>query len=79
MWAEKLHQEQLKAKAGKAKGRGKGKSGAKSTHWRPRTYAEMTRGEQWYLDNLWNGNLRAWHRDLCSGPVQAKPFIVRDR
>ena len=51
-WAQKLEQELFKAKGqGKAKGKGIGKSGAKSTQWKPHTYAEMTQNEKKNLND----------------------------
>ena len=58
-----------------------GKAKAKGKSLPPKRYNEMTRDEQWWLEQLWSGRLRAeldQAEKLGVTRVQAKDFNVFD-
>ncbi len=86
-WALQLERQLNAAKAmesnvkGKQQleGKGKGKEKKGVTEHIPKKWSEMNRNEQWYLKELWNGNLYRAMRDAENkhgGRVQADYFVL---
>ena len=72
-------QSQLFASKGKGTGKAKGKGRGGAAEHAPRAWADMSWGEQWWLQKLWNGNLKRRMREAeqrHGGRVQAQPFRV---
>jgi hypothetical protein len=80
-WAQDLHSQVLAFK-GKGKCQGKAKAKGKSLPPKayPKAYDELTRNEQWWLRQLWSGELRAEleRAEANCSRVQAKDFNVFD-
>ncbi len=38
----------------------------------------MKKYEQEVLEQYWSGELRDWYHEVTSGPVQGRPFAVRN-
>ena len=68
--------QRLEAQLIASKGKGKGKNKRQT----PKTWWDMTRSEQWWLEELWSGQL---HKQLAEakknhgGRVQADRFSLR--
>ena len=80
-WTQDLNSQVLASK-GKGKCQGKGKAKGKSLPPKayPKAYDELTRNEQWWLRQLWSGELRAEleRAEANCSSVQAKDFNVFD-
>ena len=76
-WTQGLYS-QILAYKGKEKGQGKGKAKGKSLP--PKAHWEMTLSEQWWLRQLWSGELRAEldRAEANCSRAQAKDFNVHD-
>ncbi len=72
-------QSQLAASKGTGTGKAKGKGRGGAAENAPRAWADMSWGEQWWLGELWNGNLKRKVQEaeqLHGGRVQAHRFRV---
>lgn len=91
-WWTMTLQGQLQAGKGKGKGKGvasehdSGKGACKSKggapQHAPKQWDEFSWNEQWWLRELWNGNLRARVQAAerrCGGRVQAEQFYMVER
>ena len=74
-WAISLERRLL---ASKGKGGGKGRW-ADVSEEASKTWDQMTSDERWYIEELWNGNLRRRVQEADErhgGAVQAQPFCI---